>query len=195
MVIFRKGRSSRKMEPVATPPIGLPHQRPSDQGASLPASTQHSILTWSAGLGCRPPGPPVWSPYPSGGWLLQGGTPPHVGVGRSARPLSLAQGPPSRARPLLHSTQAAPPVVCAGGRGDPAGTPGPQLPSPDAEPRLVWIGPAQPSLAEPPPAPEGREGCQAPVSPERTAPRLSPNPGPERGAEGARRARAAVPLW
>ena len=96
MVIFRKGRSSRKMEPVATPPIGLPHQRPSDQGASLPASTQHSILTWSAGLGCRPPGPPVWSPYPSGGWLLQGGTPPmsvwDAQPGRSPQPRARPPG-------------------------------------------------------------------------------------------------------
>lgn len=62
----------------------------------MPASTQHSILTWSAGLGRRPPGPPVWSPYPSGGWLLQGGSPPPRCRCWDAQP---GRSPQPRARP------------------------------------------------------------------------------------------------
>lgn len=204
MVIFRKGRSSRKMELVATPPIGLPHQRPSDQGAIIARQhpAQHLDLecragpqtTWAAcvvSLPIRGLAPPGWKP------------PPMSVLGRSARPLSPAQGPPSRGRPLLHSTQAetwlrAPPELrhLCSALADVGTRPAhPVLSSPPQMRSHAWSGSVPPCRAEPPPAPEGREGCQAPISPERTAPRPSPDPGPERGAEGARRARAAVPLW
>lgn len=186
------------MEPVATPPIGCPHQRPSDQGGSLPASTQHSILTWSAGLGRGPAGPPVWSPYPSGGWLLQGGSPPTpmsvLVLGRLARPLSQP-----RARPLgvAHfSTPSRPETrlctppelshLCSALADVGAGPADPVLSSPPQMQSHAWPGLVPPGSAEPLPAPEGREGRQAPVSPED---HTSPNSRPRaRAPSGGRQA-------
>ena len=130
----------------------------------MPASTQHSISTWSAGWAVAP-GPPVWSPHSSGGWLLQGGSPPDVGAGTLSQAARPSPGPALWGSPTSphhpgRRPGSKPCPSCAtswlarvdmgAGMADLALSSPPQIRS------HAWSGPVLPSHAEPPPPPRKR---------------------------------------
>lgn len=134
----------------------------------MPASTQHSISTWRAGWAADALGRLCGLPTHQGAGSSRVEAPLMSVLGRSARLLAPAQGPPSGglthfSTPSRPETGSEPRPSCATSclaRVDVgAGTADPVLSSPPQIRSHAWSGPVLPSRTEPPPPPRERRAA------------------------------------